>query len=249
MNPYRILLVEDDAEISEMLKNYLETENYEVACALDGQHACAMFDDTPFDLVLLDLMIPKVSGMGVMQHIRGKSYVPIIILSGYDWSECEMEARAAGVDAFITKPLFKSRLVSVLRSLVSEQGPPEPEPSGTEKNFLNHDFTGKRVLLVEDNELNREIATEILQMVGLEVESAEDGSIGVDMVAASEPGYYNLVLMDIQMPVMNGYEATCAIRTLNRRDARCIGHDGQRLRGGYSGGQILRHERTYGQTH
>ncbi|MDE6516905.1 MAG: response regulator, partial [Acetatifactor sp.] len=75
---------------------------------------------------------------------------------------------------------------------------------------------------VEDNELNREIATEILQMVGLEVETAENGSIGVDKVAAAEPGYYNLVLMDIQMPVMNGYEATCAIRTLNHKDAKSI---------------------------
>ncbi len=84
MNPYKILLVEDDAEISEMLKNYLETENYEVACALDGQQACAMFDDTSYDLVLLDLMIPKISGMGVMKHIRQSSFVPIIILSAKD---------------------------------------------------------------------------------------------------------------------------------------------------------------------
>lgn len=78
MNPYKILLVEDDTEISEMLKNYLETEQYEVACALDGQQACAMFDKASYDLVLLDLMIPKVCGMGVMQHIRGNSFVPII---------------------------------------------------------------------------------------------------------------------------------------------------------------------------
>ena len=78
------------------------------------------------------------------------------------------------------------------------------------------------MLLVEDNELNREIATEILEMVGLEVESAENGSIAVDMVAAASPGYYNLVFMDIQMPVMNGYEATCAIRSLERRDAKYL---------------------------
>ena len=153
--------------------------------------------------------------------------MPIIILSGYDWSQCEMEARAAGVDVFITKPLFKSRLATVLRSLVEEQQPQETEPEedGLEQTLektLEQDFTGKRVLLVEDNELNREIATEILEMVGLEVESAENGSIAVDMVAGAEAGYYNLVLMDIQMPIMNGYEATCAIRALKRKDVKYI---------------------------
>lgn len=104
MNPYKILLVEDDVEISEMLKNYLETENYEVACALDGQQACVMFDDAPFDLVLLDLMIPGVSGMGVMQHIRGKSYVPIIILSAKDSESDKTLGLGLGADDYITKP-------------------------------------------------------------------------------------------------------------------------------------------------
>lgn len=104
MNPYKILLVEDDAEISEMLKNYLATENYEVACALDGQQACAMFDDTSYDLVLLDLMIPKISGMGVMQHIREKSFVPIIILSAKDSESDKTLGLGLGADDYITKP-------------------------------------------------------------------------------------------------------------------------------------------------
>lgn len=104
MNPYKILLVEDDTEISEMLKNYLATEQYEVACAFDGQQACAMFDDMPYDLVLLDLMIPKVSGMGVMQHIRGKSYVPIIILSAKDSESDKTLGLGLGADDYITKP-------------------------------------------------------------------------------------------------------------------------------------------------
>ena len=104
MNLYKILLVEDDAEISEMLKNYLETENYEVACALDGQQACTMFDDTRYDLVILDLMIPKVSGMGVMRHIRGKSFVPIIILSAKDSESDKTLGLGLGADDYITKP-------------------------------------------------------------------------------------------------------------------------------------------------
>lgn len=104
MNLYKILLVEDDAEISEMLKNYLETERYEVACALDGQQACAMFDAVLYDLVLLDLMIPKVSGMGVMQHIRQNSFVPIIILSAKDSESDKTLGLGLGADDYITKP-------------------------------------------------------------------------------------------------------------------------------------------------
>ncbi len=246
----RILLKyqeEDAVSLAELIKQpVLVADDDEIACqstclmldelgllsegVLSGAEAVERVDSArrrreDYFAVILDWRMPGMDGIETAREIRRRvgADVPIIILSGYDWSQCEMEARAAGVDAFITKPLFKSRLVSVLRSLVAEPKTPEPEPPKEElgKNG-EHDFIGKRVLLVEDNELNREIATEILQMVGLEVETAENGSIGVDMVAASEPGYYNLVLMDIQMPVMNGYEATCAIRTLSRRDAGYI---------------------------
>lgn len=104
MEHYRILLVEDDTEISEMLKNYLATENYEVVCAFDGQEACDRFDKEPFALVLLDLMIPKISGMGVMGHIRKKSYVPIIILSARDTESDKTLGLGLGADDYITKP-------------------------------------------------------------------------------------------------------------------------------------------------
>lgn len=126
MNPYKILLVEDDAEISEMLKNYLETENYEVACARDGQHACAMFDEGAYDLVLLDLMIPKVSGMGVMQHIRGKSYVPIIILSAKDSESDKTLGLGLGADDYITNPFsvveVLARIKAALRRTMQYDG-------------------------------------------------------------------------------------------------------------------------------
>ena len=238
---------EDEVSLAELIKlPVLVADDDEFACqstclmldelglqsegVLSGEEAVERVDSAhsrreDYFAVILDWKMPGMDGIETAREIRRRvgPDVPIIILSGYDWTECEMEARAAGVDAFITKPLFKSRLVSVLRSLVAEPCQPEEEQPGEElEKTLEHDFTGKRVLLVEDNELNREIATEILQMVGLEVEAAENGSIGVDMVAASEPGYYNLVLMDIQMPVMNGYEATCAIRTLGRKDARSL---------------------------
>lgn len=116
MSPYRILLVEDDAEIGEMLKNYLKTENFEVACALDGQHACTMFDDMPFDLVLLDLMIPKISGMGVMQHIRSKSFVPIIILSAKDSESDKMLGLGLGADDYITKPFSVAEVLARIKA-------------------------------------------------------------------------------------------------------------------------------------
>ena len=116
MNPYKILLVEDDAEISEMLKNYLETENYEVACALDGQQACAMFDDTSYDLVLLDLMIPKISGMGVMKHIRQSSFVPIIILSAKDSESDKTLGLGLGADDYITKPFSLEEVLARIKA-------------------------------------------------------------------------------------------------------------------------------------
>ena len=122
------------------------------------------------------------------------------------------KAKAAGIDAFIAKPLFRSRLTATLRQFTSGR------KEKTARNYLDElseaDYTGKRILLVEDNELNREIAVEILQMTGAEVETAENGKIAVEKVEASPKGLYDLIFMDIQMPVMNGYEATAAIRSL-----------------------------------
>ena len=122
------------------------------------------------------------------------------------------KAKAAGIDAFIAKPLFRSRLTATLRQFTSGR------KENTARNYLEKlseaDYTGKRILLVEDNELNREIAGEILQMTGAKVETAENGKIAVEKVEASPKGSYDLIFMDIQMPVMNGYEATAAIRSL-----------------------------------
>ena len=122
------------------------------------------------------------------------------------------KAKAAGIDAFIAKPLFRSRLTATLRQFTSGR------KEKTARNYLEElsesDYTGKRILLVEDNELNREIGVEILQMTGAEVETAENGKIAVEKVEASPKGSYDLIFMDIQMPVMNGYEATAAIRSL-----------------------------------
>ena len=164
--------------------------------------------------VILDWKMPDMDGIETARQIRkriGKE-ITIIVLTSYEFSEIEEEAKAAGVDAFIAKPLFRSRLTATLRQFTSGR------KEKTAKNYLDElseaDYSGKRILLVEDNELNREIAGEILQMTGAEVETAENGKIAVEKVEASPKGSYDLVFMDIQMPVMNGYEATAAIRSL-----------------------------------
>ena len=164
--------------------------------------------------VILDWKMPDMDGIETARQIRkriGKE-ITIIVLTSYEFSEIEEEAKAAGVDAFIAKPLFRSRLTATLRQFTSGR------KEKTARNYLDElseaDYSGKRILLVEDNELNREIAGEILQMTGAEVETAENGKIAVEKVEASPKGSYDLVFMDIQMPVMNGYEATAAIRSL-----------------------------------
>ena len=167
-----------------------------------------------FSVFIIDWLIPDMNGIEVVRRIRkliGDDY-PIIILTAYDWADIEDEARTAGVTAFCEKPLFPSELRRVLaepfhREVAGEL--PQPEPV---------DLTGKNILLVEDNELNREIAVEILKGAGFVVDTAENGETAVQMMEQASAGQYDLVLMDIQMPDIDGYEATRQIRAM--RDVR-----------------------------
>ena len=162
--------------------------------------------------IILDWKMPEMDGIETARQIRKRigSDITIILLSSFEFSEIEEEAKAAGVDAFIAKPLFRSRLTATLRRFVSEK------KEKTARDYLESaDYSGKRILLVEDNELNREITSEILQMTGVEVEYAENGKIAVEKVLNAPANRYDLAFMDIQMPVMNGYEATAAIRGLS----------------------------------
>ena len=152
-----------------------------------------------------------MNGIEVVRRIRGiiGEEKPIIILTAYDWSDIEEEAREAGVTAFCSKPIFLSELREILESPFTAQSAEkrvsEEEPS----------FAGKKIFLVEDNELNQEIAVEILQEAGFVMDVADDGAAAVEKLKAAEPGQYDVVLMDIQMPIMNGYEATKQIRALD----------------------------------
>ena len=168
-----------------------------------------------YEIVLLDWKMPGMDGLETAKEMRKHlgEEVPILIISAYDWSDIEKEALEAGVQGFISKPLFKSNLFLGLSRYMT--GDTENEQKDTGRTI---EFTGKRILLAEDNELNWEIAETILSEVGFELERAENGQICVDKFTQSKPGFYDIILMDIRMPVMNGYEAAKAIRALERSD-------------------------------
>ncbi len=164
-----------------------------------------------YSVYIIDWMLPDMNGIEVARRIQKETggNVPIIVLTAYNWEDIEDEAKEAGVTAFCSKPLFLSELRECLHSITTTE---EERATGNDETTVS--FHAERLLLVEDNELNQEIATEILQEAGFSVEVAGNGQIAVDMLEKSKPGYYQLILMDVQMPVMNGYEATQAIRKL-----------------------------------
>ncbi|MDE7246509.1 MAG: response regulator, partial [Lachnospiraceae bacterium] len=176
--------------------------------------------------ILLDINMPGMDDMETVKAIRRQAgpHVPVVIVSDYDWTDIEEEARAAGVTGFIMKPLDQNRLINSFKDFVpeKEEAAPEPTLESVLGNLEETDYSSKRILVVEDNDLNREIAEEILSMTGAKIETAENGKEAVDMVAASEEGYYDLILMDLQMPVMNGHDATRALRAMGRKDTRII---------------------------
>ena len=214
-----VLVVDDDKTCCESTVATLKEIGITGEWVLSGREAverCYARHELKNDYfaVILDWKMPDMDGIETARQIRkriGKE-ITIIVLTSYEFSEIEEDAKAAGVDAFIAKPLFRSRLTATLRQFVSDKN------EKTARNYLEKlseaDYTGKRILLVEDNELNREIAVEILQMTGAEVETAENGKIAVEKVEVSPKDRYDLIFMDIQMPVLNGYQATAAIRSL-----------------------------------
>ncbi len=214
-----VLVADDDQIACETACEMLAELGMKGEWVLSGQEAVELTvsrhgSQNAFFAVILDWKMPELDGIAATREIRKKvgSEMPIIIISAYDWSDIELEARAAGANAFISKPLFKSRMSHLFRELLGNE--PEKERAAALEPLISENFSGRRVLLVEDNELNSEIAGEVLEMAGLEVELAKDGKQALDRMAEVEDGYYDMIFMDIQMPVLSGYEATRAIRSL-----------------------------------
>ena len=214
-----VLVVDDDKTCCESTVATLQEIGIAGEWVLTGKEAverCAARHKTGRDYfaVILDWKMPEMDGIATARKIREQvgEDVTIIILTSFDFSEIEEEARAAGVNAFMAKPLFRSRLTATLRQFTS--GKKEKSARNYLEDFAKENYAGKRILLVEDNELNREIATEIIGMTGVTIDSAENGKIAVEKVMEAPEKWYDLIFMDIQMPIMNGYEATAAIRSL-----------------------------------
>ncbi len=222
----RSLVVDDDFNVCDSVNKMLKSIGLRSEWTTSGREAAyraksAWEEGDPYHTFIIDWQMPETSGIETARKIRRVvgTEAPIIILTAYDWADIEEEAREAGITAFCAKPLFMSDLKAALLAANNIGGNAHPD---TEADWTQADFGGKRLLLVEDNELNREIAEVILEEAGFEIESAPDGTDAVTMVEQSREGYYDAVLMDVQMPVMNGYEATKAIRAMHRKDVRTL---------------------------
>lgn len=212
----KALVVDDDFNTCDSVSYMLGQLGMRAEWTLSGKEAVlrthqAVMRNTDYSVYIIDWLLPDMNGVEVTRRIRKEidANAPIIILTAYDWTDIEAEAKEAGVTAFCSKPLFLSELSSCLQSVLRPEL--KNSPDSDEAYAVHH--TG-RILLAEDVEMNQEIAVAILENAGFTVDVADDGQIAVDMVKQSEPGYYQAVLMDVQMPIMNGYEATQEIRRL-----------------------------------
>ena len=214
----KALVVDDDFNTCDSVTKMLVKVGMRAEWTLSGKEAVlrarqALEMSDAYHAYIIDWRLPDMNGIEVTRQIRSlHDDTPIIILTAYDWSDIEVEAKAAGVTAFCSKPMFMSDLRETLMSALGQKPADAVQRLLPEKNA---DFKGKHILLVEDNELNREIAQEILREYGFLVDSAENGAVAVEKVSTAAPGSYDLVLMDVQMPIMDGYTATRKIRALD----------------------------------
>lgn len=212
----RALVVDDDVNTCISVSKMLSTIGMHPDWTTLGKEALirtefALDQNEPYSAYIIDWLMPDMNGIELVRRIRKiiGDMTPIIILTAYDWADIEEEAKEAGVTAFCSKPLFFSELQEVLAA-------PYIEKENSEKTDISEmRFDGRKILLVEDNELNQEIAKAILENVGFIIDTADDGTIAVDMMKEMSADTYDLILMDIQMPIMNGYQATRAIRSLD----------------------------------
>ena len=217
---WSMLVVDDDRQLCESAVSSLESIGVKAEWALSGETAIDMVNDRhrkqqDYHVILLDWKLPGIDGIETARRIRRQlgEDIPILLISAYDWSEIEEDARAAGVNGFLSKPLFKSTLFYGLKPYMEDSDVQPLKEAG------KLDFSGRRVLLAEDNELNWEVAEALLGELGLELDWAENGRICVEKFKQSPVGFYDMILMDIRMPEMTGYEASDAIRAMERADS------------------------------
>lgn len=214
----KALVVDDDFNTCDSVTKMLVKVGMRAEWTLSGKEAVLRARQSiemsdAYHAYIIDWRLPDMNGIEVTRQIRSlNDDTPIIILTAYDWSDIEVEAKAAGVTAFCEKPMFMSDLRETLMSALGQKLTDASQELLPEKNA---DFKDRHILLVEDNELNREIAQEILREYGFRVDTAENGAAAVEKVSTAAPGSYDLVLMDVQMPVMDGYTATRKIRALD----------------------------------
>ncbi len=210
-----VLLVDDDEVLLQTGTDTLESLGFSVEQAESGLEALGMIKHREgtgknYDIVIVDLKMPDIDGIETIRRIRSevKTKIPILLISAYSWSDVESEAKEAGVSGFLTKPLFRSTLYDKISEILGT------ETKSTEIENDYSDLQGMNILVAEDNDINWEIVSTLLSMYGITTERAENGRIAVEKVKEAKPGSYSLVFMDIQMPEMNGLEATRAIRAL-----------------------------------
>ena len=214
----KALVVDDDFNTCDSVTKMLVKVGMRAEWTLSGKEAVLRARQSiemsdVYHAYIIDWRLPDMNGIEVTRQIRSlHDDTPIIILTAYDWSDIEVEAKAAGVTAFCSKPMFMSDLRETLMNALGQKQTDGTQDLLPEKDA---DFKGKHILLVEDNELNREIAQEILWEYGFRVDTAENGAVAVEKVTTAAPGSYDLVLMDVQMPIMDGYTATRQIRALD----------------------------------
>ena len=214
----KALVVDDDFNTCDSVTKMLVKVGMRAEWTLSGKEAVLRARQSiemsdVYHAYIIDWRLPDMNGIEVTRQIRSlHDDTPIIILTAYDWSDIEVEAKAAGVTAFCSKPMFMSDLRETLMRALGQNQTDAAQELLPRKVA---DFKGRHILLVEDNELNREIAQEILREYGFRVDTAENGAVAVEKVCTAAPGSYDLVLMDVQMPVMDGYTATRKIRALD----------------------------------
>ncbi|MDO5602286.1 MAG: response regulator, partial [Oscillospiraceae bacterium] len=219
----RVLVADDDKATCRSADEFLTELGLHADTVQSGRAAVdkavkAYREGAAYDLILLDWKMPDMDGVEAVRAIRKElgPQTPLLIFSAYDWSCIETEAFEAGVTGFIQKPIFKSTLYTCIKQYVLHEDPLAVTSAG--KTILAE----KNILLAEDNELNQEISRELLESLGAHMDIAGDGAACVERFKASEVGHFDLILMDIHMPVMNGYEATVKIRSLKRPDAATV---------------------------